>query len=108
MAVAAVFFPSAAMPIDSCGGVAKEAKPCNWSRLPDNVASMSVTQLIDHVAPLYPDRKSGAQDGKECLIICERWERDCISNPRTGSRKCRKVCKSLTRECVEAETEQSL
>jgi len=36
---------------------------------------------------------------KKCLTVCDRWDEDCILNPRTGSRKCRRVCKSFAEQC---------
>jgi hypothetical protein len=47
---------------------------------------------------LLPDDYNGAED-KKCLTVCDRWGEDCILNPRTGSRKCRRVCKSFAEEC---------
>ena len=38
-------------------------------------------------------------DDKKCLTVCDQWGKDCIINPSTGSRKCRRVCKSFTEEC---------
>jgi hypothetical protein len=47
---------------------------------------------------LLPDDYDEAED-KKCMTVCDRWGEDCIINPRTGSRKCRRVCKSFTEEC---------
>jgi hypothetical protein len=47
---------------------------------------------------LLPDDYNEAED-KKCLTVCDRWGEDCILNPRTGSRKCRRVCKSFAEEC---------
>lgn len=47
---------------------------------------------------LLPDDYDQAEQ-KKCLMVCERWGQDCIINPQTGSRKCRRMCKSLTEEC---------
>lgn len=41
-----------------------------------------------------------SEDGKKkCMMVCERWGEDCVINPRTGTRKCRRTCKQLTQEC---------
>lgn len=45
-----------------------------------------------------PDDYNQAEE-KKCMTICAKWGEDCIINPRTGSRKCRRVCKSFTEEC---------
>lgn len=47
---------------------------------------------------LLPDDYNKAED-KKCVTVCDRWGEDCILNPRTGSRKCRRVCKSFAEEC---------
>ncbi len=47
---------------------------------------------------VLPDDYNNADD-KKCLTVCDRWGEDCLINPRTGSRKCRRVCKSFTEEC---------
>ena len=39
------------------------------------------------------------KEEKKCLTVCDQWGEDCIINPGTGSRKCRRVCKSFTEEC---------
>ena len=39
------------------------------------------------------------QKDKKCLTICKRWGEDCIINPRTGSRDCRRTCKEFGEEC---------
>lgn len=36
---------------------------------------------------------------KKCMTVCETWGEDCVINPRTGTRKCRRTCKKLTQEC---------
>ena len=36
---------------------------------------------------------------KKCYTVCDRWGEDCILNPSTGSRKCRRVCKSFAEQC---------
>ena len=40
-----------------------------------------------------------AEDEKKCMTICDKWGEDCIISPRTGGRKCRRVCKSFAEEC---------
>jgi hypothetical protein len=47
---------------------------------------------------VLPDDYDKAED-KKCVTVCDRWGEDCILNPRTGSRKCRRVCKSFAEEC---------
>ncbi len=47
---------------------------------------------------LLPDDYDKA-DEKKCLTVCDKWGEDCILNPRTGSRNCRRVCKSFAEEC---------
>ncbi len=36
---------------------------------------------------------------KKCLTVCEKWGEACTINPRTGNRRCRRVCKQLGKEC---------
>jgi hypothetical protein len=36
---------------------------------------------------------------KKCMMVCEKWGEDCVINPSTGTRKCRRTCKQLTQEC---------
>ena len=47
---------------------------------------------------ILPDDYNKAED-KKCVTVCDRWGEDCILNPRTGSRNCRRVCKSFAEEC---------
>ncbi len=47
---------------------------------------------------VLPDDYNKADD-KKCMTVCDQWGEDCIINPRTGTRKCRRVCKSFTEEC---------
>ncbi len=47
---------------------------------------------------VLPDDYNEADD-KKCLTVCDQWGEDCLINPRTGGRKCRRVCKSFTEEC---------
>lgn len=47
---------------------------------------------------ILPDDYNKAEE-KKCMTICDKWGEDCIVNPSTGSRKCRRVCKSFTEEC---------
>ena len=37
---------------------------------------------------------------KKCITICQKWGEACSINPRTGNRKCRRVCKQLGKECI--------
>jgi hypothetical protein len=39
------------------------------------------------------------QKEKKCLTICKKWGEDCIINPRTGTRDCRRTCKEFGEEC---------
>ena len=39
------------------------------------------------------------QKDKKCLTICKKWGEDCIINPRTGTRDCRRTCKEFGEEC---------
>lgn len=36
---------------------------------------------------------------KKCLNICRKWGEECIINPRTGARNCRRTCKDFGMEC---------
>jgi hypothetical protein len=47
---------------------------------------------------LLPDDYNKAEE-KKCVTVCDKWGEDCILNPRTGSRNCRRVCKSFAEEC---------
>jgi hypothetical protein len=47
---------------------------------------------------VLPDDYSKAKE-KKCVTVCDSWGEDCILNPRTGSRNCRRVCKSFAEEC---------
>ena len=48
---------------------------------------------------LLPDDYNKAKEDKKCYTVCDRWGEDCILNPSTGSRKCRRVCKSFAEQC---------
>ena len=37
---------------------------------------------------------------KQCVTVCDEWGKDCIINPRTGARKCRRMCKAFAKECM--------
>ena len=39
------------------------------------------------------------KEEKKCVTVCDKWGEDCILNPSTGSRKCRRVCKSFAEQC---------
>ena len=47
---------------------------------------------------LLPDDYNKAEDRK-CMTVCDEWGKNCIINPRTGGRKCRRVCKSFVKGC---------
>lgn len=36
---------------------------------------------------------------KKCLNVCREWGEECIINPRTGARNCRRTCKDFGMEC---------
>lgn len=55
------------------------------------------TQVIDGELLLPEDYDRGAE--KKCVTVCKEWGENCIINPATGSRKCRRVCQSFTEEC---------
>ena len=56
----------------------------------------NVTPLDGEI--LLPDDYDKTEE-KKCITVCDKWGEDCIVNPRTGSRNCRRVCKSFTEEC---------
>jgi len=37
---------------------------------------------------------------KQCVTVCDKWGENCIINPRTGQRNCRRMCKSFGQECI--------
>ncbi len=37
---------------------------------------------------------------KKCVTVCDEWGKDCIINPSTGVRKCRRMCKAFGQECI--------
>ncbi len=43
--------------------------------------------------------EASEQAEKKCMTVCEKWGEDCVINPRTGARKCRRMCKKLAQEC---------
>lgn len=45
------------------------------------------------------DTDTTDQDKKQCLNVCKKWGEDCIVNPRTGARNCRRTCKEFGVEC---------
>lgn len=68
------------------------------------VSAMAEEKPVDRsVKPLdgellLPDDYNKSED-KKCVTVCDRWGEDCILNPSTGSRKCRRVCKSFAEQC---------
>ncbi len=48
---------------------------------------------------VLPNEYRETEEEKNCITICERWGQDCVINPETGTRKCRRICKSLTQQC---------
>ena len=47
---------------------------------------------------VIPGEESDKVD-KKCLTVCKKWGEDCIINPRTGARNCRRTCKDFGKEC---------
>ena len=47
---------------------------------------------------VIPGEEKDEKD-KKCLTVCKKWGEDCIINPRTGSRDCRRTCKAFGEEC---------
>lgn len=39
------------------------------------------------------------ESNENCVMVCERWGKECVINPRTGNKKCRRTCKELGQEC---------
>lgn len=60
----------------------------------------SLTEYSDEIVTDQEttEQKSEVKE-QECLTICNEWQRECNINPRTGARKCRRMCKSLVEEC---------
>ena len=77
-------------------------------QIPDRVQRLAeATKETPSQSPA-PQPESGSlvipgeeQDQKEkkCLTICKKWGEDCIINPRTGNRDCRRTCKEFGEEC---------
>ncbi|MCG8449692.1 MAG: hypothetical protein MI725_08940 [Pirellulales bacterium] len=77
-------------PINSVASV-----PLFISDAGDNTRTTGQGDILDSL-----DESSAEPDAKKkCMMVCERWGEDCVINPRTGVRKCRRVCKKLTQEC---------
>ena len=49
---------------------------------------------------VIPGAKENEGKEKQCVTVCYKWGKDCIINPRTGARKCRRMCKSFGKECI--------
>ncbi len=49
---------------------------------------------------VIPGAKVNEGKEKQCVTVCDKWGKDCIINPRTGTRKCRRMCKSFGKECI--------
>ena len=49
---------------------------------------------------IIPGADGGMDKEKKCVTVCDEWGRDCIVNPRTGARKCRRMCKAFAQECI--------
>jgi hypothetical protein len=70
-----------------CGAVFADQAPAP----PDNQTSTGPLVIPS-------DEEPGVE--KKCLTVCEKWGEACSMNPRTGSRRCRRVCKQLGKECI--------
>ncbi len=64
----------------------------------DNEQQPKAQRVIDGEL-LLPDDYEHGQEKKKCLTVCKEWGENCILNPSTGSRKCRRVCQSFIEEC---------
>lgn len=49
---------------------------------------------------IIPGAKETSGKEKQCVTVCDKWGKDCIINPNTGVRKCRRMCKSFGKECI--------
>ena len=49
---------------------------------------------------VLPEDDTDAGTEKKCLTVCKEWGENCVMNPRTGNRQCRKTCKQLGKECI--------
>lgn len=58
-----------------------------------------ITDSEETVADEETAEQGAEIEEQECLTICDEWRRECNINPRTGARKCRRMCKSLVEEC---------
>lgn len=64
--------------------------------------------LAENAPETTPEPESGSlvipgededQKEKKCLNVCKKWGENCIINPRTGNRDCRRTCKEFGVEC---------
>ncbi|MGH8119469.1 MAG: hypothetical protein ACRESK_02530 [Gammaproteobacteria bacterium] len=70
---------------------------------------VSLQQLVENTTETPPQPESGSlvipgedeeeQKEKQCLNVCKKWGENCIINPRTGNRDCRRTCKEFGMEC---------
>ena len=49
---------------------------------------------------VIPGAKETEAKEKQCVTVCDTWGENCVINPRTGTRKCRRICKSFGKECI--------
>ena len=49
---------------------------------------------------IIPGAKETSEKEKQCVTVCDTWGENCVINPRTGTRKCRRICKSFGKECI--------
>lgn len=49
---------------------------------------------------VIPGANDTSENKKQCVTVCDKWGKDCVINPNTGVRKCRRTCKSFGKECI--------
>jgi hypothetical protein len=49
---------------------------------------------------IIPGARETSEKEKQCVTVCDTWGENCVINPRTGTRKCRRICKSFGKECI--------
>jgi len=49
---------------------------------------------------IIPSAKATEAKEKQCVTVCDTWGENCVINPRTGTRKCRRICKAFGKECI--------
>ena len=74
-------------PLSSGEGYIEEVKPLDGDLLlPEGYNYMQGDKTVEE---------------KKCITVCNKWGEDCIINPsrNSGTRKCRRVCKSFADRC---------